>query len=89
MGALLALHQRGIRVPAEVSVVGFDDVPEAAYTIPPLTTVRVEFALQGRTAVDGLVDQIEGNETPVTAAVGQPSRVSLAVRDSSVPPAPA
>jgi len=89
MGALLALHRRGIAVPADLSVVGFDDVPEAAYTIPPLTTVRVEFALQGRSAVDGLIDQIEGGETPGTPSTGQPARVSLAVRDSSAPPAPA
>ena len=43
LGVLRALHERGRRVPEEISVVGFDDVPEAAYFIPPLTTVRPDF----------------------------------------------
>lgn len=43
MGARLALYRRGIRVPEEVSLLGFDDIPVAAYLTPPLTTVRQPF----------------------------------------------
>ena len=43
LGILRAMYERGRRVPDDVSVVGFDDVPEAAYFIPPLTTVRPDF----------------------------------------------
>jgi DNA-binding LacI/PurR family transcriptional regulator len=58
MGALRALHEAGRRVPRDVSVVGFDDVPEAPYLLPPLTTVRQDFAELGRHSLDLLVDQI-------------------------------
>jgi len=43
LGILRALHERSLRVPDDISVVGFDDVPEAGYFIPPLTTIRPDF----------------------------------------------
>jgi DNA-binding LacI/PurR family transcriptional regulator len=58
LGALRALHERGRRVPQDVAVVGFDDTPESAYFIPPLTTVRQDFERVGRAAVQLLVDQL-------------------------------
>lgn len=58
LGVLRALHERGRRVPEEVGVVGFDDTPESAYFIPPLTTVRQDFQRVGRAAVQLLVDQL-------------------------------
>lgn len=51
IGLLRALHESGRRVPDDVSVVGFDDSPEAAYLIPPLTTVRQDFVEVGRRAI--------------------------------------
>lgn len=51
LGLMRALHEAGRRVPEDVSVVGFDDQPEAAYFWPPLTTVRQDFAVLGREAV--------------------------------------
>jgi DNA-binding LacI/PurR family transcriptional regulator len=51
LGLLSALHQAGVSVPGDISVVGFDDVPEAAYYTPPLTTVRQDFAELGRRGV--------------------------------------
>ena len=45
LGAMRALREAGRRVPRDVSVVGFDDVPEAAYYEPPLTTIRQDFWL--------------------------------------------
>ncbi|WP_324278554.1 LacI family DNA-binding transcriptional regulator [Blastococcus brunescens] len=48
LGLLAALHECGLRIPEDVSVVGFDDLPEAPYFTPPLTTVRQDFAELGR-----------------------------------------
>ncbi|WP_433289237.1 LacI family DNA-binding transcriptional regulator [Micromonospora sp. CA-244673] len=59
LGVLRALHEHGRRVPAEISVVGFDDVPEAAFFIPPLTTVRPDFVAVARASLDLLLAQIE------------------------------
>ena len=58
IGLLLALHEGGRRVPEDVSVVGFDDQPEAAYLIPPLTTVRQNFEELGERAVESIISAI-------------------------------
>lgn len=58
LGAILALAESGFRVPDDISVTGVDDIPEAAYFMPPLTTIRVDFAAQGRAAVHELLGQI-------------------------------
>lgn len=60
LGLLHAIHDAGLSVPTDVSVVGFDDIPEAAHLIPPLTTVRQDFAELGKRCVDVLVSGIEG-----------------------------
>ena len=64
MGVLLACTESGRRVPEDISVVGFDDTPESAYCIPPLTTVRQDFAALGREAVQRLLHQIDGTARP-------------------------
>jgi DNA-binding LacI/PurR family transcriptional regulator len=58
LGVLRALHERGRRVPADVSVVGFDDIADASSYLPPLTTVHQDFAEVGRRCVDALLRQI-------------------------------
>ncbi|MFD5828927.1 LacI family DNA-binding transcriptional regulator [Lentzea sp. NPDC060358] len=58
LGLLRAMSERGRRVPHDVSVVGFDDVPEAAYFMPPLTTVRPDFAAVARETLGLLLQQI-------------------------------
>ncbi|MFF0476285.1 LacI family DNA-binding transcriptional regulator [Streptomyces sp. NPDC004284] len=68
LGLLRALHEAGRSVPDEISVVGFDDIPEAAYFIPPLTTVRQDFGELGRQALELLVGELEG-ATPSPAHV--------------------
>lgn len=60
IGAIWALREAGLRVPEDVSVVGFDDIPGAAYANPGLTTVRQPLVRMGQIAAKTLVDQIEG-----------------------------
>jgi DNA-binding LacI/PurR family transcriptional regulator len=60
LGFLRLLHERGRAVPADVSIVGFDDIPEAAYFTPPLTTVRQDFNEMGRRSLHVLLGQIDG-----------------------------
>jgi DNA-binding LacI/PurR family transcriptional regulator len=60
LGMLRALHEAGRSVPGDISVIGFDDIPESAYLIPPLTTVRQDFAELGRRALELLVDELAG-----------------------------
>ena len=79
LGVLRAFHERGIEVPERVSVVGFDDVPEAAYFWPGLTTVSQEFSLLGRRAV-GLTLRALGGEAAPSEALIAPS---LVVRGST------
>jgi DNA-binding LacI/PurR family transcriptional regulator len=64
LGALRALDEAGRRVPDDVSVIGFDDVPEAEYFRPPLTTVRQHFPEAGRRAVRLLLGLIRPEEAP-------------------------
>ena len=60
LGVIRALTERGLRVPEDVSIVGFDDVPEAGFFRPPLTTVRQDFGEVGRQALSTLVDRMVG-----------------------------
>lgn len=82
IGLLLALADAGRAVPGEVSVVGFDDIPESEFTIPPLTTVRQDFVDLGQRAVERLIGAIEGTTT------GQPPwpTPTLVVRRSAAAP---
>jgi DNA-binding LacI/PurR family transcriptional regulator len=58
LGLLRALHEAGRRVPEDISVVGFDDIPEAAYLTPPLTTIRQDFAEVGRRSLNLMLAQL-------------------------------
>lgn len=60
IGAIWALQEAGLRVPEDVSVLGFDDVPAAAFNNPGLTTVRQPLERMGQIAAKTLIDQIEG-----------------------------
>lgn len=61
MGGLLALNEAGISVPHDVAIVGFDDLPTAAYTVPPLTTIRQPILEKGEYAANMLFDIIDGD----------------------------
>jgi DNA-binding LacI/PurR family transcriptional regulator len=60
LGAIRAFEDNGIRVPSEVSVVGFDDIPEAEFFRPPLTTVKQDFVSIGKLGIRCLVEQLSG-----------------------------
>jgi DNA-binding LacI/PurR family transcriptional regulator len=83
LGILRALHERGRRVPGDISVVGFDDVPEAAYYIPPLTTIRPDFDAVAAASIDLLLAQINSGHRLGDRRVLTPTLVS---RDSVAPP---
>ena len=71
-----ALYEAGREVPGDVSIVGFDDVPGAAYWTPALTTVRMDFAALGRSCVSAMVDGPEAELEPPR----------LVIRESTAPP---
>jgi DNA-binding LacI/PurR family transcriptional regulator len=64
LGLLRALAEAGRKVPQEVSVVGFDDLPDAVAFLPPLTTVHQDFAEVGRLCVAGVLRQVADHTTP-------------------------
>jgi DNA-binding LacI/PurR family transcriptional regulator len=84
LGLLRAFSEHGRRVPQDVSVVGFDDVPEAAFFIPPLTTVRPDFAAVAHAGLDLLLAQLTDEAAPPNRIVIAPSLVE---RASVGPPA--
>lgn len=61
MGAIAAARDRGLAIPGDIAIVGFDNVPMAAYTVPPLTTVEQPTAQQGRQAAAMLLERISGS----------------------------
>jgi DNA-binding LacI/PurR family transcriptional regulator len=83
LGVLRALHERGREIPREVSIVGFDDIPESQYFMPPLTTVRQDFSEMGRSSLRLLLELIQDTGQP-------PQRLTIApelvVRRSTAPP---
>jgi DNA-binding LacI/PurR family transcriptional regulator len=84
LGVLRAMHEAGREIPREVSIVGFDDIPESPYFTPPLTTVRQDFDEIGVRSLQLVVRQIEtGRRLPSSPRVNP----ELVVRAStSVPP---
>ncbi|WP_432876690.1 LacI family DNA-binding transcriptional regulator [Kribbella sp. CA-245084] len=82
IGLMSALHAKGRDVPGEISVVGFDNMPEAPYLWPALTTVDQEFSLLGRRAVELTLRALEGDLAPATQLI----RPGLVVRDSTAAP---
>ncbi|MBT8224854.1 MAG: LacI family DNA-binding transcriptional regulator [Dactylosporangium sp.] len=83
LGLLRALHESGVRVPDDVSVVGFDDIPEAGYLIPPLTTIRPDHDEVGRRSVTALLHLLERGIPGDGGLDAQPRIVPTLVRRRS------
>jgi DNA-binding LacI/PurR family transcriptional regulator len=82
IGALRAITRVGLRVPEDISVVGFDDIELSQFTQPPLTTIRLSRDELGRKAFDLLYETVQGKQR-----TGQEIRVSttLVLRESTAP----
>ena len=84
LGVLREAHGRGIRIPDQLAVIGFDDIPESAYFYPSLTTISQDLQLLGEQAVQNVVEMIQarqGNRTVIAkSSFIQPT---LVVRESS------
>jgi DNA-binding LacI/PurR family transcriptional regulator len=83
LGTLRALTEAGRNVPRDVSVVGFDDIPEAPYLLPPLTTVSQDFPELGRRSLELLMEQIESGARSISKLRLPPH---LVTRESTAPP---
>jgi len=81
IGVLHAFAEAGVRVPEDISVVGFDDIPEAAYLNPALTTVRQDFHAVGQRAIDLVTATLDGSSTNVPLLPPE-----LIIRDSTAAP---
>ena len=82
LGAMRAISARGLRIPADISIVGFDDLFFAQYCVPPLTTVRQPMRDMGRLALDTLMKLLaEDGSQPNIKVPGE-----LIVRHSTAPP---
>ena len=80
-GALLALYKKGLSVPGDVSVVGFDDLPSSLYRVPPLTSVRQSIGILGEQSAQAILDMLAGNRPRLS-----PPPVELVVRESTAAP---
>src|SRR5699024_4451371 len=69
IGSLRALHEYGITVPDRVSLMSINDISVSRHLYPPLSTVRVFTELMGETAVDLLVEQLQGREIAKQAVI--------------------
>ncbi len=78
LGVLRAFTEAGVRVPDQISVVGFDDVPESEFFSPPLTTVRQDFGAVGRRCIEALLRKIEVGGGPRERLVVSPEFVPRA-----------
>jgi LacI family transcriptional regulator len=82
VGAIRAIKETGMRVPEDISVVGFDDIREAAFHLPSLTTVRQPLHKIGALAAQTLVDRIEGRDGQQSEILVDPE---LVIRESTGP----
>lgn len=82
IGALRQIRILGLRVPDDISLIGFDDLPIVRYSDPPLTTVRQPMPQMGRLAMETLLDILAGSKSNHNIKVPG----ELVVRESTAPP---
>jgi DNA-binding LacI/PurR family transcriptional regulator len=62
LGAIRAFQESGIRIPEDISIVGFDDIPEAGFFGPPLSTMKQDFGALGKLSVQCLMEHLNGTQ---------------------------
>ncbi len=82
LGAMRALHQHGVAIPAEISIVGYDDTAESAWYQPPLTTIRQDLQQLGATSVEQALAALQGE-----AVASRTLEPVLVVRETTAAPA--
>jgi LacI family transcriptional regulator len=82
-GAMDAIRTHGLRIPEDISIIGFDDIPQAQYSVPKLTTVRQPLEQMGRTGAQMLLKRILNPDLPVERLE---VATELIIRDSCQPP---
>jgi LacI family transcriptional regulator len=82
LGALEAAKQMGYRVPQDLSIVGFDDIDEAALASPPLTTIHLSPRAVGKVAAETLLERLQGRQEPKLTLI----EGSLTIRESTAEP---
>ena len=82
LGAIRALRQRGRRIPHDVAITGFDNIPESAFFDPPLTTIWQDFNMVGQKSVEMLIERIKDPQEAFEQRVLYPR---LLIRESTVP----
>jgi LacI family transcriptional regulator len=85
IGAINAAHESGLRVPEDISIVGFDDIPLSNFTNPPLTTIHQPAFEKGMRAAQLLISLLQNHEAPQSVTLP----VQLILRKSTAPPAKA
>ncbi|ORM72422.1 hypothetical protein HA44_20380 [Mixta gaviniae] len=83
LGALRALSEAGLRVPDDVSVIGYDDTADSACFIPPLTTIKQDFRTLGKNSVERMIEMIHQPDAPIRSDL---LPVSLVVRKTTAAP---
>ena len=84
IGSIRALHDGGLRVPGDVSILGFDDIQSASFQVPSLTTIRQPLKLMGSTAAAALLRRLAREDLPSIIQI----EPELVVRESTAPPHP-
>ncbi len=69
LGAIRAIHEKGLRIPQDIAIVGFNDNPNSEYTFPPLSTVRVHTEFMGEQALLSLSEKIDGRTIPIKKVI--------------------
>ena len=69
LGAIRAIHEKGLKIPGDIGVIGFNDNPNSEYTYPPLSTVRVHTEFMGEQSLLSLCEKIEGRSIPLKKVV--------------------
>jgi LacI family transcriptional regulator len=83
MGALNAIKRAGLRIPEDIAIIGYDDIPLASHTSPALSTVRQPTREQGKAAAEFLLRRIEGDREQPRAE--RTFACELLIRESTSP----